>query len=561
MPPSSRTGLALRAAIPTAVKFAMLRLAAIAAIGLSIAVARAMPSPAAAAEPQSVEEWGVYELTLHGPADGNPFTEVRLTADFTDGTRTVAVTGFYDGDGVYRVRFMPDRVGAWRYETHSNRWPLTGRTGTFTATPPPAGDHGPVRVCNTYHFAYADGTPYWEIGTTCYNWIFAPEAVQAQTLQTLAAAPFNKLRMLILPTGPLAHAAPESFPFAGGPSDHWDFTRFNPAFFRHLEQRVAGLRDRGVEADLILFSPYGRPWGFDRMGAADDDRYLRYVVARLAAYRNVWWSLANEYDFLRTKTEADWDRFFRIVERSDPYHHLRSIHNGALIYNNTRPWVTHASIQNGAAVAEAGRAAIYRRIYRKPVVFDEVKYEGDIPARWGRLTGPEMVLRFWMGTVAGTYVGHSECLTNPGGPIWLSQGGVLRGESPPRLAFLRKILETAPAAGIDPINSGDERGDMGGRPGEYYLLYFGRETPTSWPFRLYKDGVADGMKFRIDILDTWNMTITPVADEFVAKRLDRYDYVDAQRRSVTLPGRPYLALRIRRVPDGRGPVNLEPPTH
>ena len=34
------------------------------------------------------------------------------------------------------------------------------------------------------------------------------------------------------------------------------------------------------------------------MTAAQDYRYVAYLAARLAAYRNVWWSLANEYDFL-----------------------------------------------------------------------------------------------------------------------------------------------------------------------------------------------------------------------------------------------------------------------
>ncbi len=501
--------------------------------------------------PASVPQWGIFELALHGPTDGNPFTDVRLTADFTDGTKTVTVTGFYDGDGVYRIRFMPGRQGEWRYVTRSNRWPLTNRFGSFTVTPPPAGDHGPVRVCNTYHFAYADGTPYWEIGTTCYNWTDAPDAWEEQTLKTLAASPFNKVRMLVFPQniGYEGKYPPLYFPFAGTPPDHWDFTRFNPAFFRHLELRVGQLRDLGIEADVILFNPYGKKWGFDSMDPAGDDRYLRYIVARLAAYRNVWWSLANEYDFLRTKTPADWDRFFRIVERSDPYHHLRSIQNGALIYNNTRPWVTHASIQNGSAVVDAGRAELYRDVYRKPIVFDEVKYEGDSEYRWGHLSGPEMVLRFWMGTVAGTYVGHGDYFTSPQ-DRWVSYGGVLRGESPPRLAFLKKILETAPAAGIDPIDKWQDPSGMGGQPGEYYLLYFGRETPASWPFRLYKNGVTNGMKFQVDVLDTWNMTITPVPGEFVTRKEDAYYYVDEHARAVPLPGKPYLALRIRRVADG-----------
>jgi len=55
------------------------------------------------------------------------------------------------------------------------------------------------------------------------------------------------------------------------------------------------LRDLGIQADLILFHPYDH-WGYALMGAEADERYLRYTVARLAAYRNVWWSVANAWD-------------------------------------------------------------------------------------------------------------------------------------------------------------------------------------------------------------------------------------------------------------------------
>ena len=51
----------------------------------------------------------------------------------------------------------------------------------------------------------------------------------------------------------------------------------------------------------------------------------------------------------------------------------------------------------------------------------------------------------------------------------------------------------------------------------------------------------------MDIIDTWDMTITPVAGEFVAKKKDRYHFVDAKGRSVPLPGKPGIALRIRHV--------------
>ena len=289
------------------------------------------------------------------------------------------------------------------------------------------------------------------------------------------------------------------FPFVGRPPRAWDLTRFNPAFFRHLEERVAQLRDLGIEADLILFHPYDNLWGFNSMSAADDDRYLRYLVARLAAYRNVWWSLANEYDFNRDKKETDWDRLFHVVVAADPYGHLRSIHNGYQIYNQTQPWVTHASIQNGSAVLDPERAVLYRDVYRKPIVFDEVKYEGNSNRRWGQLSAEELVLRFWNGLVAGAYVGHSEIFNGP--DPWLAGGGELRGQSVSRLAFLRSIMGTAPAEGVEPIDKWQER-RTGGRPGEYYLVYSARQNPQP-PFVLYKTDWPMA-KFTVDVIDTWS---------------------------------------------------------
>jgi hypothetical protein len=510
----------------------------------------------------TVEQWGVYELEMNGPTNGNPFLDVRFSAVFSNGSKSVEVAGFYDGDGVCRVRFMPDQPGVWSYETRANRWPLSRRTGSLTVTAPTGKNHGPVRVRNTYHFAYADGTPYRPFGTTCYNWLQAPDDWQDLTLKTLATSPFNKLRFLVTPQDIdfKKSVPPTLLPFEGRPPKDWDFTRFSPPFFRKLEQRIAQLGELGIEADVILFHPYGKSWGFDTMDAATDERYLRYIVARLAAYRNVWWSLANEYDLLRTKTGADWDRFFQIVQESDPYGHLRSIHNGYFIYDHNKPWVTHASIQNGSAVEEPGRAILYRDVWRKPVVYDEVKYEGTENYRWGQLSGQEMVHRIWAGAVAGTYVQHGECYVHTN-DTWLSYGGVLRGESPARIAFLRKILEEGPAGGLDPIDKW-QNWNMAGKPGEFYLLYFGRETPSSWPFALFREGLADGMEFKVEIIDTWAMTITQADGVFTAKKKDRYSFVDRDGREVALPGKPGIALRIRysggTAPEGSTTVPVEP---
>jgi hypothetical protein len=470
-----------------------------------------------------IEQWGVYEISLAGPQSGNPFTEVTLSAEFAHGHRRVSVDGFYDGEGRYLVRFMPDAPGEWRYRTASNQPALDGKTGAFTCVPPAAGNHGPVQVDRGYHFVYADGAPYIQIGSTCYVWNHQGDALEEQTLQTLATAPFNKLRMCVFPKHYRYNAnEPEFYPYEKNASGGWDFARFNPPFFRHLEKRIADLCRLGIQADLILFHPYDR-WGFAAMPAEADDRYLRYVAARLSAYRNVWWSMANEYDLMKEKTMADWDRFFRIVQENDPYQHLRSVHNCRGFYDHTKPWVTHCSVQH----SDLSRVAEWRQAYRKPVVVDECCYEGNIEQRWGNISAQELTHRFWLGTIGGGYVGHGETYLHPEDILWWSKGGVLRGESPARIAFLRQILEEAAAAdirGLEPVTV-----TTAASGSDYFLCYFGVHQPGVWTFDL-----PAGNRYEIDIIDTWEMTIHWLEGVFEGKT------------QVALPGKPYMAVRIRR---------------
>ena len=472
---------------------------------------------------QGVERWGVFEAALQGPSAGNPFLEVTVRAHFRYAHRVVDVDGFYDGAGTYRVRFMPDEIGEWNYTTSSNVAALDGKSGSFTAVAPSARNHGPVQVRFTTHFGYADGTPYVPIGTTCYAWTHQGDRLEEQTLATLRSAPFNKMRMCVFPKSYVYNAnEPVYYPFPRDAAGRNDLTRFEPEFFRHQEKRIRDLEALGIEADLILFHPYDR-WGYASLPPEVNDRYLRYTVARFAAYRNVWWSMANEWDLVKTKTLADWDRFFRIVQESDPYQHLRSIHHSNVMYDHSKPWVTHVSIQG----SDLEKAHDYVMQYRKPVIYDECKYEGNIPRRWGNISAQELVRRFWLGTVAGAYVGHGETYLDANDILWWSKGGVLHGESPKRIAFLRRILESAPAEGLNNISTYY----MGaGQEGRYYLFYFDVNQPAEYEFTL-----AAGARYRADIIDPWEMTITPVSGTFAGKF------------TMKLPGKPFLAVRFEKV--------------
>lgn len=519
----------------------MLKLSSASALA---AVASAMTVVAATAESEhrAVSKWGIFEVTLQGPSTGNPFTDVELAATFVLGTRAVTVDGFYDGDGRYKVRFMPDDEGNWSYTTRSGVPELNGKAGTFACVGALPGAHGPVRVRNTHHFAYADGTPYFPFGTTCYAWVHQGDELERQTLETLRTAPFNKIRMCVFPKSyEYNHNEPALYPFerSAGVSD---FSRPNPAFFAHLEQRIAELGAMGIEADLILFHPYDR-WGYATMPPESDDRYLRYVLARLSAYRNIWWSLANEFDLMKAKSVADFDRFFHLVEQHDLVGHLRSVHYSKTMYDYTRPWVTHASLQSYDFEAAAG----WLKAWAKPIVYDEVMYEGNLNRRWGNISGEEMTRRFWLGVIAGCYVTHGETYLDPAQPLdenttptlWWSHGGTLHGTSPARIAFLRKLVEeTATAAGRESKRTGLEAGpspyylnassgDATGLVTQEILYYIDFHQPIYYEFPLPEGS------FTAELIDPWQMTVTALPGKFSGKT------------KLKLSGRPYQAVRFR----------------
>jgi len=488
-----------------------------------------------------IHKYDRFEIELKGPSSGNPFTEVSLQASFSDGHKTVVADGFYDGDGRYLVRFMPDREGQWKFITKSNVAGLDGVSGSFACIAARAGQHGPVRVQNQFHFTYDDGTPYYPFGTTAYNWTNQAVETVDQTLATLAKTGFNKIRFGPFPKHYLYNAnEPLLYPFAGGQKDpsyvapidmasvfsgtmpdaySFDFTRPNPAFFRDFERRVGQLGELGIEADIILFHPYDR-WGFSKMPQEANLFYLRYIIARLASYPNVWWSMANEWDLLRHRSVEQWEELALTVQQHDPVGHLRSIHNCMKVYDQTSSWITHVSWQRIDVHSHVELTNKMREQWHKPVVIDEIAYEGNIDQGWGNITGEELTRRFWETVVRGGYCTHGETYYRPDELLWWAKGGELTGESPARIAFLRKILEKM--GPITPVSrpmdwdlvwalAGNEYertiespfGAMPVRFADQMLCYFGFMRPSFRNFLLPAD-----VQYQATLIDTWQMTET-----------------------------------------------------
>jgi hypothetical protein len=104
----------------------------------------------------------------------------------------------------------------------------------------------------------------------------------------------------------------------------------------------------------------------------------------------------------------------------------------------------------------------------------------------------------------------------------------LYGKSPERIAFLHRIMTEAPADGVYPFHNQWNKETYLIKDREWYLFYYGNSQQAMARVMLPKD-----RKFRLEVIDTWNMTITPVDGEF------------SGRSEIQLPGRPYFAVRAK----------------
>ncbi|MDO8539891.1 MAG: DUF5060 domain-containing protein [Opitutaceae bacterium] len=379
-----------------------------------------LPSLALAAPrfEQSAQRVDCYDfvevtLTLDAPPAGNPFTDVKVTGEVTPPSGPpVKVTGFCDAaDGtLFRWRFMPSKAGEHSFTvTCAQQNGLqTTHSGRFIAQPGKLA--GPVRVDPEHPFHFIrEGTGqhwFWN-ATTTYQLLAWDDDSIAQSVDRLAKLGVNRIRValagrikdgkrwnepLVMRTEkfafkmePWVAARPDNLEDPG-----FDVTRFNLELYRKAERLLRRCRERDIVVSLIFyvdgFDKGVDPFGKERMGGQEEQLYYLYTLARLAAFPNGMWDVANEYRKFRTDAWAE--QMGALVKEHDPYHHLTSTHGHGDFRFRKSPWADYAMYQswdehggyqfmlkNRREQAAAGRPM--------PQVNEEYGYEDHYPFPWG----------------------------------------------------------------------------------------------------------------------------------------------------------------------------------
>lgn len=127
-----------------------------------------------------VHPWEKQEITLTAEHTyANPYTEAVVWVDLQGPDFHKRVYGFWDGGQTFRVRVVATAPGTWSWTSGSEPEDpgLTGRTGSFTATPWTDAEKNanPLRrgflraTPNGHALETADGTPFIVIGDTWYS--------------------------------------------------------------------------------------------------------------------------------------------------------------------------------------------------------------------------------------------------------------------------------------------------------------------------------------------------------------------------------------------------------
>ncbi len=460
---------------------------------LSVLIALLLAPLAAlhAAERISVPRWQPHDFSFKADAHlPNPFmVSFNAEAKGPNG-QSLTVPGFFDGNGIWKVRVSPAVEGPWSLATKSEQKELDCQTTAFICVANPSPHvHGRLRVDkeHPHHFVFEDGTRFFMQGYE-YDWLWALDMDQPgvptveKSLDLLALHGFNYVILNSYAhdtswrkgkSSPDDYGPPRLYPWAGS-NEQPDHSRMNVAFWQHYDRVLAALNERGFQAHMLI-KVYNKQVKWPAHGSTEETLFFRWLVARYAAYPNIIWDFSKEAH--NEKDLAYKQGVLKFFRETDPYHHLTTVHdddkaNDSGAYDELNDF--RADQQHGKFY----ETILHQRERRAwPVANVESDYEcgpgGMNDKTYGRAMTPEQtVSTLWDIQMAGGYTAYYYTYT-----AW----DVVRPlDVPPGYAFMKHFGDFWRATEYWKLAPSDNLANSGyclAQPGREYVVFQKQAQP------------------------------------------------------------------------------------
>ena len=216
---------------------------------------------------RTVGEWEVRSPKDYAANHRSPFADVQVEADFTSPSGMIqTMPGFYDGNGVWRVRFNPGEVGGWKVSIRSRPHDeaLTG-SGSFDVTSRKSRGFLKATPGEAWGFKFESGEPVFIMGDTVYD-TFGMDYCGGDVdgfLSRRIKQGFNMIRARL----PMSQFHPPGADWNWHTRDMWAwggsrsaprFDLFNLDYFQSVDRMIGRIEKLGLGVEMIM-----EGWGFE----------------------------------------------------------------------------------------------------------------------------------------------------------------------------------------------------------------------------------------------------------------------------------------------------------
>ena len=245
-------------------------------------------------------KWKKYELTFSSSSVyENPVQDVRTmeVTFFSPAGRKKTINAFWDGNEVWKARFMPDETGPWTFVTNcsdTKNHGLNGQEGSFLCRPNPDQKdiykHGPViNPPGTFYLTHSDGTPFFYLACTAWNGALkSTDDEWDQYLQQRVKNSYSAVQLVTTQWRGCDKSSEGLTAFEGSGR-----IRINPEFFRLIDKKIDRVNEYGIVAAPVILWTLQTGNGKELSPGyylPDDQAILlaKYIVARYGGNHVIW---------------------------------------------------------------------------------------------------------------------------------------------------------------------------------------------------------------------------------------------------------------------------------